>query len=62
MTKVSYCKEDECIALVSELESTGKCEKHRKSVCVLCKTNKAVHCWECSMDLVKKAKKKGKVN
>ena len=24
--------------------------------CVLCKTNKAVHCWECSMDLVKKAR------
>jgi hypothetical protein len=25
--------------------------------CLICKVNKAVHCWECSMNLVKEAKK-----
>jgi len=28
--------------------------------CVLCKTNKAVHCWECSMNLVREAREEHK--
>jgi len=45
---------------------TKKCEiigteVNKKGVCVLCKTNKAVHCWECSMNLVKKVKEEEEI-